>query len=79
MENVTVIIERNNDGSYTAVPQHKHKIGFIGTGNNVGKQQVQGFGSRVMILGYISYRKWKSMTVAVFPFSSFLFKTWSIK
>ena len=32
-----------------------------------------------MILGYISYRKWKSMTVAVFPFSSFLFKTWSIK
>jgi hypothetical protein len=29
MENITVIIERNNDGSYTAVPQHKHKIGFI--------------------------------------------------
>ena len=29
MENITMIIERNNDGSYTAVPQHKHKIGFI--------------------------------------------------
>ncbi|MBO4489474.1 MAG: hypothetical protein J5741_07480 [Bacteroidales bacterium] len=29
MEIITVIIERNNDGSYTAVPQHNHKIGFI--------------------------------------------------
>lgn len=35
MENITVIIERNNDGSYTAIPQHKHKIGFIGTGKTV--------------------------------------------
>ena len=35
MENITVIIERNNDGSYTAVPQHKHKIGFIGMGKTV--------------------------------------------
>ncbi len=32
MENIEVIIERNNDGSYTAIPQHKHKIGFIGMG-----------------------------------------------
>ena len=37
MENITVIIERNNDGSYTAVPQHKHKIGFIGMGKTVGE------------------------------------------
>ena len=35
MENIEVIIERNNDGSYTAVPQHKHKIGFIGMGKTV--------------------------------------------
>ena len=35
MEKVTVIIERNNDGTYTAVPQHSHKIGFIGMGNSV--------------------------------------------
>lgn len=35
MENITVIIERNNDGSFTAVPQHKHKIGFIGMGKTV--------------------------------------------
>ena len=35
MENITVIIERNSDGSYTAVPQHKHKIGFIGMGETV--------------------------------------------
>lgn len=35
MENIEVIIERNNDGSYTAVPQHKHKIGFIGMGETV--------------------------------------------
>ena len=35
MENITVIIERNNDGSYTAVPQHKYKIGFIGMGKTV--------------------------------------------
>ena len=35
MENITVIIERNNDGTFTAVPQHKHKIGFIGMGKTV--------------------------------------------
>ena len=35
MEKITVIIERNNDGSFTAIPQHKHKIGFIGTGDTV--------------------------------------------
>ncbi|MBR6131164.1 MAG: helix-turn-helix transcriptional regulator [Bacteroidales bacterium] len=35
MEKITVIIERNNDGSFTAIPQHKHKIGFIGTGNTI--------------------------------------------
>lgn len=35
MENIEVIIERNSDGSYTAVPQHKHKIGFIGMGKTV--------------------------------------------
>ena len=34
MEKVTVI-ERNSDGSFTAVPQHNHKIGFIGMGNTV--------------------------------------------
>lgn len=35
MENVTVIIERNNDGTFTAVPQHNHKVGFIGMGKTV--------------------------------------------
>lgn len=35
MENITVIIERNDDGTFTAVPQHKHKIGFIGMGKTV--------------------------------------------
>lgn len=35
MKNITVIIERNNDGTFTAVPQHKHKIGFIGMGKTV--------------------------------------------
>jgi len=35
MEKVTVIIEMNADGSYTAVPQHDHKIGFFGQGNSV--------------------------------------------
>lgn len=35
MEKVTVIIEMNADGSYTAVPQHNYKIGFFGQGNTV--------------------------------------------
>lgn len=35
MEKVTVIIEKNNDGSYTAVPQHNYKVGFYGQGNTV--------------------------------------------
>lgn len=35
MEKSPVIIERNSDGSYTAVPQHKYKIGFIGMGRSV--------------------------------------------
>ena len=35
MEKVTVIIEMNDDGSYTAVPQHNYKIGFFGEGNTV--------------------------------------------
>ena len=35
MENITAIIERNDDGTFTAVPQHKHKIGFIGMGKTV--------------------------------------------
>ncbi len=35
MENVTVIIEMNNDGTFTALPQHNHKIGFIGMGKTV--------------------------------------------
>lgn len=30
-----VIIEMNNDGSYTAVPQHNFKIGFFGEGKTV--------------------------------------------
>ena len=32
---VTVIIEMNNDGSYTAVPQHDFEIGFFGEGKTV--------------------------------------------
>lgn len=35
MEKVTVIIEMNNDGSYTAVPQHRYGIGFFGLGDTV--------------------------------------------
>lgn len=35
MEKVTVIIEMNEDGSYTAVPQHNYKIGFFGEGHTV--------------------------------------------
>jgi hypothetical protein len=35
MENVTVIIERNSDGTFTAIPQQNHKIGFIGMGKTV--------------------------------------------
>ena len=35
MEKITVIIERNNDGTFIAIPQHNHKIGFIGMGNTV--------------------------------------------
>ena len=30
-----VIIEMNNDGSYTAVPQHDFEIGFFGEGKTV--------------------------------------------
>ena len=32
-----VIIEMNNDGSYTAVPQHDFEIGFFGEGKTVEK------------------------------------------
>ena len=32
---VTVIIEMNTDGSYTAVPQHDFEIGFFGEGKSV--------------------------------------------
>ena len=35
MEKTTVIIEMGNDGIYTAVPQHNHKIGFFGEGSTV--------------------------------------------
>ena len=35
MEKVTVIIEMNNDGSYTAVPQQDFGIGFFGQGSTV--------------------------------------------
>lgn len=35
MEKNSVIIERNNDGSYTAVPQGNFGIGFFGQGNTV--------------------------------------------
>lgn len=35
MENIVVIIERNEDGSFTAVPQHNCKVGFIGMGTTV--------------------------------------------
>ena len=30
-----VIIERNDDGTFTAVPQHNQKVGFIGMGKTV--------------------------------------------
>lgn len=33
----TVIIEMNNDGNYTAVPQHDFEIGFFGEGKTVEK------------------------------------------
>ncbi len=32
---IIVIIEMNNDGSYTAVPQHDFEIGFFGEGKTV--------------------------------------------
>lgn len=35
MEKITVIIERGDDGLYTAVPQHKYNIGFMGCGKTV--------------------------------------------
>ena len=35
MENVTVIIELGSDGVYTAVPQHKYNVGFIGCGKTI--------------------------------------------
>lgn len=35
MEKVSVIIERNNDGSYTVIPQGNFGIGFFGQGNTV--------------------------------------------
>lgn len=35
MEKVIVIIEMNNDGSYTAIPQKDFGIGFFGQGNTV--------------------------------------------
>jgi hypothetical protein len=35
MEKIMVIIERNDDGTFTAVPQHNQKVGFIGMGKTV--------------------------------------------
>lgn len=35
MEKIRVIIERGDDGIYTAVPQHRYKIGFLGCGKTV--------------------------------------------
>ncbi|MBQ6732345.1 MAG: DNA-binding protein [Paludibacteraceae bacterium] len=35
MEKIRVIIERGDDGIYTAVPQHGYKIGFLGCGKTV--------------------------------------------
>ena len=35
MEKISVIIERNSDGTFTAIPQHGFKIGFIGTGSTI--------------------------------------------
>lgn len=35
METINVIIERGNDGRYSAVPQHKYSIGFFGSGKTV--------------------------------------------
>lgn len=37
MDKTIVIIERNNDGSFTAIPHQKHKIGFIGMGKTVAE------------------------------------------
>ena len=37
MDKTIVIIERNSDGSFTAIPQHKQKIGFIGMGATVAE------------------------------------------
>lgn len=37
MDKTIVIIERNQDGTFTAIPQHKHKIGFIGMGATVAE------------------------------------------
>lgn len=35
MEKIDVIIERGNDGIFTAVPQHEYEIGFFGSGKTV--------------------------------------------
>lgn len=37
MEKTVVVIERNSDGSFTAIPHHAHKIGFIGMGKTVAE------------------------------------------
>ena len=38
----TVIIEMNNDGSYTAVLQHDFEIGFFGEGKTVEEEGRRG-------------------------------------
>lgn len=35
LEKIIVMIERGGDGVYTAVPQHKYNIGFIGCGKTI--------------------------------------------
>ena len=37
MDKTIVIIERNDDGGFTAIPKHNHKIGFIGMGATVAE------------------------------------------
>lgn len=32
---IDIIVERGNDGIYTAIPQHEYKIGFFGSGETV--------------------------------------------
>lgn len=64
MEKTTVIIERNNDGTFIAIPQHNHKIGFIGMGNTVesAMSDLQNSYDEAKDLFY-AFLCWKSSTI----------------